>query len=109
MHIEKNIFENVYGTLANIEGKSKDNLNARLDLQDLNIRVELHPKNRGSNSLYLPSACYAMSRDEKKIFYTFLKNIKVLDGYSEKISRGINVIKGKMFGLKSHDCHILMQ
>ncbi|XP_020080549.1 uncharacterized protein LOC109704193 [Ananas comosus] len=109
MHIEKNVFENVYGTLANIEGKSKDNLSARLDLQDLNIRAELHPENRGSNRLYLPPACYALSRDEKKIFYTFLKSIKVPDGYAGNISRSVNVTKGKMFGLKSHDCHILMQ
>jgi hypothetical protein len=44
MHIEKNVWENIYGTLLGIEGKSKDNLKARLDLQDMEIRAELHPK-----------------------------------------------------------------
>jgi len=29
MHIEKNVCENIYGTLLGIEGKSKDNLKAR--------------------------------------------------------------------------------
>ncbi|XP_057746568.1 uncharacterized protein LOC130965827 [Arachis stenosperma] len=32
MHIEKNICENIVGTLLNLEGKSKDHLKARLDL-----------------------------------------------------------------------------
>jgi len=32
MHIEKNICDNILGTLLQIEGKSKDTHNARLDL-----------------------------------------------------------------------------
>lgn len=38
MHIEKNVCDNICGTLLGLEGKSKDNLQARLDLQDMNIR-----------------------------------------------------------------------
>ena len=34
MHIEKNICDALVGTILNIEGKSKDNEKARLDLQD---------------------------------------------------------------------------
>ncbi|XP_074346425.1 uncharacterized protein LOC141685209 [Apium graveolens] len=41
MHIEKNVCDNIIGTLLDIEGKSKDNLKAHKDLQDLNIRKEL--------------------------------------------------------------------
>ncbi|XP_074364848.1 uncharacterized protein LOC141705880 isoform X2 [Apium graveolens] len=41
MHIEKNVCDNIIGTLLDIEGKSKDNLKARKDLEDLNIREEL--------------------------------------------------------------------
>ncbi|KAK3228709.1 hypothetical protein Dsin_000590 [Dipteronia sinensis] len=43
MHIEKNICESVIGTLLEINGKTKDEINARKDLQDLRIRHELHP------------------------------------------------------------------
>jgi hypothetical protein len=39
MHIEKNVCENLLGTLLGIPGESKDNINARLDLADLNIRL----------------------------------------------------------------------
>ena len=43
MHIEKNVCDNILGTLLNIGGKSKDHVNARLDLQEIGIRKELHP------------------------------------------------------------------
>ena len=46
MHIEKNVCENLYGTLLGLEGKSKDNLHARQDLQEMNIRSELHPQKK---------------------------------------------------------------
>ncbi|XP_074317203.1 uncharacterized protein LOC141653363 [Silene latifolia] len=66
MHIEKNVCDNVIGTLLNLEGKSKDNLKARQDLEAMGIRKELHPQERGSTTrLYLPPAPYTMSRIEK--------------------------------------------
>ncbi|KAA0040340.1 hypothetical protein E6C27_scaffold460G00450 [Cucumis melo var. makuwa] len=42
MHIEKNVCDNLVGTIFNIEGKTKSTTNARLDLQDLKIRKDLH-------------------------------------------------------------------
>jgi hypothetical protein len=44
MHIEKNICDNFLGTLLNVQGKTKDITNARLDLHDMGIRPELHLK-----------------------------------------------------------------
>lgn len=46
MHIEKNVCDNIYGTLLNLDGKSKDNLQARQDLKEMNIREELHPEKK---------------------------------------------------------------
>ena len=43
MHIEKNVCDNILWTLLNVQGKSKDSLKARLDLQELGIRKALHP------------------------------------------------------------------
>ena len=37
MHIEKNICDNLHGTLLKLEGKTKDTMNARLDLADMGI------------------------------------------------------------------------
>ena len=37
MHVEKNVCDNVIGTLLNIQGKTKDGLNTRQDLAELGI------------------------------------------------------------------------
>ena len=42
MHVEKNVCDNIVGTLLNIEGITKDKDKARLDLAGMNIRKELH-------------------------------------------------------------------
>ena len=42
LDIEKNVCDNVVGTLFNIDGKTKDTVNSRLDLGDMCIRSDLH-------------------------------------------------------------------
>ena len=32
MHIEKNMFENIFNTVMNVKGKTKDNIQTRLDI-----------------------------------------------------------------------------
>ena len=101
--------DNILGALLNIDGKSKDNLQARLDLNDWGIRKELHPVDLNRGRMYLPPACYSMSMKEREIFCKVLHTIKVPDGYSSNISRNVQIKEKKISGLKTHDCHILMQ
>jgi hypothetical protein len=75
----------------------------------MNIRSDLHPEKKANDKYYLPPALYNMSKEEKKQFCKVLHDIKVPDGYSSNISRCVNVAQAKITGLKSHDCHILMQ
>ena len=42
MHIEKNIFDNISGTLLELEGRNKDTLSGRLELEKLGIRKNWH-------------------------------------------------------------------
>ena len=109
MHIEKNVCDNLLGTLLNIEGKTKDTVSARLDLEDMKIKKELHLKKLSNGSYLLPHACYTLSKQERKEFCSFLKSVKFPDRYASNISRCVNVIDGKISRLKSHDCHILLQ
>ena len=44
MHVEKNVCDSLIDLLLNISGKTKDGVNARRDLVDMNIRTELAPK-----------------------------------------------------------------
>ncbi|XP_026417323.1 uncharacterized protein LOC113312801 [Papaver somniferum] len=109
MHTEKNNSESWIGTLLNIEGKTKDNLNAREDLKVVGIRGPLHPEALGNNKFYLPPAKYTLSLAERRKICQFLRDIKVPDSYSSNISRHVQVQECKIPGLKSHDWHVLMQ
>ena len=65
MHIEKNIYDNIVGTLLSIDGKLKDNFNSRLDLKAMDIRDQLHLIQRG-NRVTLPAACYSLTSNKKR-------------------------------------------
>ena len=84
MHIEKNVCDSLIGTLLNINGKTKDGLNAHLDLIEMNIRGELAPIEMGKR-IYLPPAYYTMSKDEKISFCQCLKGGKVPQGHSSNV------------------------
>jgi hypothetical protein len=84
--MEKNISDNVLGTLLDIEGKTNDGLNARLDLQAMGIRKDLHPLPK-NNKYILPHACYALTKDGKQILCQFLKDVNVPDTYTSNIGQ----------------------
>ncbi|XP_059638709.1 uncharacterized protein LOC132280982 [Cornus florida] len=108
MHIEKNVCESILGTLLNIKGKSKDELKARMDLVEMGIRCDLHPKEKG-NKYHLPPAIHILMKEEKVKFCKRLKQLKLPDGYSSNIGQRVALDECKITGLKSHDCHVLMQ
>ncbi|XP_073131634.1 uncharacterized protein [Henckelia pumila] len=108
MHIEKNVCESLIGTLLDIPGKSKDGVAARLDLVEMNLRIDLEPK-MGEMKTFLPAACYTLSRDEKKKVCNCLSGIKVPTGYSSNVKNLVSMKDLKLVGLKSHDYHTLMQ
>ena len=108
MHVEKNVCESIIGTLLNIKGKSKDGLNSRLDLKEMSIRNELHPQ-ESEKRFYLPPAPHNLSNVEKKLFCSRLQKMKLPDGYGSNIGHCISLEDCKIMGLKSHDCHLLMQ
>ncbi|XP_073130868.1 uncharacterized protein [Henckelia pumila] len=109
MHIEKNVCESIWGTLLNMEGKTKDIMKSCLDLQEIGIRSALHPIEKGPSRVFLPPSCYSMGKKEKGIFCKVLKKVKVPDGYASNISRCVQLKPAKLIGLKSHDNHVLMQ
>ncbi|KAL0539849.1 hypothetical protein IC582_024070 [Cucumis melo] len=94
--------------LLDIPCKSKDGMNSRLDLVEMNIRPELAPMVT-SNRTYIPVACYTLSREKKYRFCKTLSEIKVREGYSSNIRSLVSLDDLKLNGLKSHDCHVLMQ
>jgi len=109
MHIEKNIFDSIIGTLLDITGKTKDHAKARLDLQEMGIRKKLHPKEVDhGKKLVFAKACFSMSANEKTTFCSVLKNAKIPDGCASNISRCVLLAERKLSGYKTHDAHFMM-
>jgi hypothetical protein len=73
MHVVKNVCDSMVGTLLNISGKTKDGINARKDMQFLNIRPDLQPaekeREKGKVCTYLKPAMHTLSKEEKKKAY----------------------------------------
>ena len=106
MHIEKNVYESIIGTLLNIPGKTKDGLNSRLNLMDMGLRCELVRVE--PYQTYLLLACFTLSRMEKMVFFQTLVDIKVLEEYCSNFRNLVSMEELKLYGLKSHDDHTLM-
>ncbi|GJT44951.1 putative transposase-associated domain-containing protein [Tanacetum coccineum] len=108
MHVEKNVAESIVGTLLHVPGKTKDGLNARLDLAELGVKLELFAM-QDEDKTTLPPTGYTLTNAEKDIFCETLHNIKVPEGYCSNFSSLVNLKDRKLIGLKSHDYHMLMQ
>ncbi|XP_012832644.1 PREDICTED: uncharacterized protein LOC105953520 [Erythranthe guttata] len=108
MHIEKNVCDKVLYTLIDSD-KSKDNYKARMDLKKMGIRNALHPYSDEFGKEWIPTSSFTLDKSEKERFCKVLKNVKVPDGYAANISRCVHLKPTRIFGLKSHDSHIMMQ
>jgi hypothetical protein len=109
MHTEKNVVDNILGTLLNMCGKTKDNLEACQDLRKMKLRQTLHPFTAENGKTILPAACFTMTKKEKTDFLQVLHDVRVPDGYSSNVSRCVKLNECTIGGLKSHDNHIIMQ
>ncbi|XP_074377319.1 uncharacterized protein LOC141718839 [Apium graveolens] len=66
MHIEKNVCDNIIGTLLNMKYKTKDSVASRLDMIDMGVRTDLAPE-LGEKRTYLPPFPFTLSKKEKKL------------------------------------------
>ena len=105
MHIEKNFFDNLMNTILNIPSKTKDNLKSRLDLVDICARPELHVDEEGQ----APFPIYRLDAAGKGEFLDWIIQIKFPDGYASNLRNCVDKNEGKFTGMKSHDCHVMMQ
>ena len=110
MHVEKNVCDSLLGTLLHIPGKTKDGITVRLDLVEMGIRERLHPQLRDDGKrAYLEPAAHTLAKAEKKSLCGCLHGIKVPQGYSSNVRRLVSMEDLKLVGMKSRDCHVLMQ
>ncbi|GKA82210.1 putative transposon, En/Spm-like protein [Tanacetum coccineum] len=75
MHVEKNVTKSIVRTLLHVPGKTKDGLNARLDLAELGVKPELFAMQDEDKTTLPPAGC-TLTNAEKDIFCETLHNIK---------------------------------
>ncbi|CAL8083310.1 unnamed protein product [Prunus armeniaca] len=108
MHVEKNVFDTLVGTILDIEDKTKDTIKACLDLERMGIRRGLW-MNKDSDKARRDLEFFSMKPNDNKEFLKFVSSVKFPDGYASNIARCVNVDGGKFTRLKSHDWHVFMQ
>ena len=52
---------------------------------------------------------HVLSRADRRTICHFLKSVRFPDGFASNLSRNIVEEQGKLYDLKSYDCHILLQ
>ncbi|GJT35978.1 zinc finger, PHD-type containing protein [Tanacetum coccineum] len=108
MHIEKNVLEAILNTLL-MNDKSKDTAKARQDLQRLGIRSGLWLGQTKNGKCLKPQAAYSFTPENRKKFCQFIKGVKLPDGFGSCFKHKVTDNDTNITGLKSHDCHIMMQ
>ena len=108
MHVEKNVCDSLIGTLLNLKFKSKDSEASRLDMMDMGVRTDLAPE-QGVKKTYLPPSCFTLTKAEKREVLKSLSSMKLPYGHSSDIRNCVSMADLKIFGMKSHDCHVLLQ
>ncbi|GJX86411.1 hypothetical protein Tco_0337185 [Tanacetum coccineum] len=108
MHIEKNVLEAILNTLL-MNDKSKDTAKARQDLQILSIRSDLWLGQTKNGKCLKPQAAYSFTPENRKKFCQYIKGVKLPDGFGSCFKHKVTDNDTNITGLKSHDCHIMMQ
>jgi hypothetical protein len=88
MHMMKNLCVNLLGFLG-LYGKTKDTPEAREDQHRLKRRDGMHLED------FKGHASYALTKEEKEIFFECLSSINVPSGFSSNIKRIINMADKK--------------
>ncbi|KAL8124816.1 hypothetical protein AgCh_012462 [Apium graveolens] len=105
MHIEKNVFDNLFYTVLDDGDKSKDNAKSRKDCKHLGVRKELWIRDDDSK----PVAPYVLTQENVKKLCKWVDELKLPDGWNSNLSQSVEFKKGQFKGLKSHDGHVFLQ
>ena len=85
-----------------------DGIKSREDMRVRNIRRHLHLRqNPDGQTFFMSDAPYVLKREEREEFLRTLKDLKFPSQYVGPLKKRIQ--DGKLFGLKIHDFHVLLQ
>ena len=107
MHIEKNVFDNLFNTVMDTPN-SKDTIKARRDIEKYCNRVEWHTWKQGNKDVK-KRASFALDKEQVTKICQWLIKLKFPDGYASNLGGCVNVEDSSFYGFKSHECHVFMQ
>ncbi|KAL0419334.1 UNVERIFIED_CONTAM: hypothetical protein Sradi_1346900 [Sesamum radiatum] len=107
MHIEKNVFDNIFNTVMDIKEKMKDHMNAHRDLKITCNRPELELNQHRPN--VIPKAVYTLLKEQKMRVCERIRGLKFSDGYASNLPCYIDMKELQIHGMKSQDYHVFMQ
>jgi len=79
MHIEKNVFDNIFNTVMDVKGKTKDNLNARKDIKILCNRPNMNVKQLPNGNFEMNRGIYTLEANQIKSVCEWAKKLKFPD------------------------------
>jgi hypothetical protein len=91
-----------------VKWKTKDNIKARLDITLLCNCKYMELVCDGSR-VAKPRASFVLEKNTQLLVYKWLKSLCFPDGHASNISRLVNMEECRLYGMKSHDCHMFMQ
>ena len=99
--------DSLISTILNIDGKSKDTNNARLDLANLNVHPDLYMVKDG-NKWIKSAAKFIIPIANRHKFCSFIKSVRFFDAFASNLRKIITYNDSKITDIKSHDCHVVM-
>ena len=106
MHVEKNIATTLLGFILGEE----DTIAVRKDMQEQGTMEELHVVRVGDEEHYRkPHAPYVLRPSEKMKVLRTIKSVQTPSGHCASFAKLVNLEKGKLQYMKSHDWHVLLE
>ena len=91
-----------------VKGKTNDNIKATMDISLFCNRKNMELVFDGSR-VAKPKASFMLEKNAQLLLYQWLKSLFFLNVHASNISRFVNLEECRLYGMKSHDCHVFMQ
>ena len=106
MHVEKNVATTITGFLLGDD----DTIAVRKDMQECSMMEDLHLVRQGDTDNFLmPHAPYVLRPEDKRRVLETIKKVHVPSGHCANFAKLVNLEKGKLQFMKSHDWHVLIE
>ena len=92
-----------------VNGQTKDNPKARMDLKEYCRRKELWLHELPNGKIVKQKANFSFTLDVKREICDWVKNLRIPEDYASNLGKRAYMNKEKLIGMKSHDCYVFME